>query len=226
MVVHLGAVGERITLETEQDLTEATKMEIQVIKPDGTSATWTAIAEDTSLLYVSQAGDLDVAGRYLLISYVEWGSGSKHLGDGFVLPVYPKTYQASSYTAQPATRKIDAVRLLIGKSRALNLITDDEIDYQLSRANGNEILAAAYSAEQIAAWWTDKVDKSMGGSSVSMSQKSKQWQELADNLRSRAMHTSITPRASSSAGRENLKFSVGRDDFLPGSYISPDSGTW
>jgi hypothetical protein len=80
--VVIGAVGVQILLATGQDLTEATKLEMHVVKPDGSTTTWTATASATpgSIEYITQAGDLDLAGHYFIHSYVEWGSTSKHTG--------------------------------------------------------------------------------------------------------------------------------------------------
>jgi hypothetical protein len=119
---------------------------------------------------------------------------------------------ASTYTGNPATRPVDAVRLELGKEISLPLITDGEIEYNLTRAGGNILLAASYCAETIAGMYADKVDKSMGGSSVSLSQKSESWRKKADALRVMAQSPTLTPRASSSVAGTR-RFSVGQHDF-------------
>jgi hypothetical protein len=121
----------------------------------------------------------------------------------------------ASYTGNPATRPIDAVRLELGKDKSLTLITDLEISYNLGRAGSNVLLAASYSAETIAGHYADMVDKSMGGSSVSLSQKAEAWRKKAAALKSMAMNTSITPIATSSAPR-TLKFGIGQHDNVSG----------
>lgn len=124
----------------------------------------------------------------------------------------------STYTGDPAGRPIDAVRLELGKTVSLQYLTDSEISYNLTRAGNNILLAASYSAETIAGIFADKVDKSMGGSSVSMSQKATAWREKAAALLARAKSPTLTPKASSSAARP-LKFGIGQHDFhgyLPG----------
>jgi hypothetical protein len=55
------------------------------------------------------------------------------------------------------------------------------------------------------------VDKSMGGSSVSLSQKAEAWRKKSQALRQQALNPSLTPRASSSAPRA-LKFGIGQHD--------------
>jgi hypothetical protein len=117
----------------------------------------------------------------------------------------------STYTGNPATVPVDAVRLELGKTKSLTLITDNEIEYNLARASGNTLLAAAYCAETIAGYYADMVDKSMGGSSVSLSQKAKNWRDKAEALLARAKSPTLTPRASSSAPRP-LKFGIGQHD--------------
>lgn len=119
--------------------------------------------------------------------------------------------EESTYTGNPSTRLVDAVRLELGKDQSLDLITDDEITYNLTRSHNNVLLAAAFCAETIASQFVGMVDKSMGNSSVSLSQKSKAWREKALALRTQAMNPTLTPRASSSAPRK-LKFDIGQHD--------------
>lgn len=119
----------------------------------------------------------------------------------------------STYTGSPSTRPIDAVRLELGKTKSLALLTDDEISYNLTRAGDNILLAAAYSAETIAGYFADQVDKSMGGSSVSASQKAEAWRKKAQALMDRAKSPTLTPRASSSRTCAPRRFGVGQHDF-------------
>lgn len=123
----------------------------------------------------------------------------------------PEPEPESTYTGNPATVPIDAVRLELGREASLALITDSEIEYNISRANGNTLLAAAYCAETIAGMYAGMVDKSMGGSSVSLSQKSENWRKKAAALLTRATSPTLTPRASSSTPRA-LKFGIGQHD--------------
>jgi len=118
----------------------------------------------------------------------------------------------ATYTGDPAHCPIDAVRLELGKEVSLRYLTDDEISYKLSTAGDNVLLAASYCAEVIAGIFADKVDKSMGGSSVSMSQKAEAWRKKAEALLARAKSPTLTPRASSSGSRSH-KFGIGQHDF-------------
>lgn len=121
----------------------------------------------------------------------------------------------STYTGNPENVPVDAVRLELGKEQSLTLITDNEIGYNLTRANNNILLAASYCAETIAGYFAGLVDKSMGGSSVSLSQKSENWRKKAIALRAQALNPSLTPRASSSTPRP-LKFWIGQHDNTSG----------
>lgn len=120
--------------------------------------------------------------------------------------------EEATYTGNPATVPVDAVRLELGKDVSLTLLTDSEIEYNISRANGNTLLAASYCAETIAGIYANKVDKSMGGSSVSMSQKAEAWRKKAQALYDRALQSTIAPRASCSTPRQPRKFWVGQHD--------------
>lgn len=121
--------------------------------------------------------------------------------------------EESTYTGNPSTVPVDAVRLELGKNKSLTLITDAEIEYHLSQASNNVLVAASYCAETIAGYYADMVDKSMGGSSVSLSQKAKNWHDKAAALMARATGTTITPRATSSQLSRPLKFGIGQHDF-------------
>lgn len=118
---------------------------------------------------------------------------------------------SATYTGNPTGRLIDAIRLNLGRAASLLLITDAEAEYYLTLANNNPLLAAAFCAEAIAGNYAGMVDKSMGGSSVSMSQKAEAWRKKAAALRSLALNSSLTPRASSAAA-QTLKFDIGQHD--------------
>ena len=117
----------------------------------------------------------------------------------------------STYTGNPADIPVDAVRLELGRSASLDLITDAEIEFNLARANGNTLLAAAFCAETIAGTYAGMVDKSMGGSSVSLSQKAEAWRKKAEALKAQALNPSFTPKATSSQP-DRLNFWIGQHD--------------
>jgi hypothetical protein len=123
----------------------------------------------------------------------------------------PEPEPESTYTGDPENVPVDAVRMELGREASLTLITDSEIEYNLTRSNGNALLAASYCAETIAGMYAGMVDKSMSGSSVSLSQKAEAWRKKSIALKAMALNPSITPRASSSAPRA-LKFGIGQHD--------------
>jgi hypothetical protein len=221
MTTYKDEIGYVVSIATGKTLTTATKKEFHVIKPDGTAATWTATESGTvpgTLLYTTMAGDLDQSGPYLIVAYVEWAT-SNYTSDTIILIVQEPGHGAATYTGSPSTRPIDAVRIELGGTGSLSLLTDDEIQYNLTRANNNPLLAAAFSAETIAGMYAGLVDKSMGNSSVSLSQKSEAWRKKAMALRAQAMSPTLTPRASSSASGAR-KFSLGQHDNISGGSYS------
>ena len=219
MTIYKNQGGVVVTLATGQDLTGATKMEFHVTRPDGTTTTWAATESGVSgsLTYTTAAEDLTQAGIYLVVAYVEWGATPGYPGDPYVLEVLETDFSIAAYTNNPTGRPIDAVRLELGKDLSLALLTDSEISYNLARANSNPLLAAAFCAETIAGQYAGLVDKSMGNSSVSLSQKAEAWRKKAMALRAQAMSPTLTPRASSSASGAR-KFSLGQHDNVGGSY--------
>jgi hypothetical protein len=122
---------------------------------------------------------------------------------------------SATYTGSPTTRPIDAVRLNLGMTASLTLLTDSEIEYYLALSGNNPVLAASFGAEAIAGIYAGMVDKSMGNSSVSLSQKAEAWRKKAMALRAQALNPSLTPRASSSTPRP-LKFWIGQHDNTSG----------
>lgn len=121
-----------------------------------------------------------------------------------------------TYGGDPATNYIDAVRIEIGKGQSIEYLTDAEIAYIFATQGGsNVLLTAAFCCDKIAAQLLKNVDKSMAGSSVSLSQKAQNWITKAEELRRRAMNPTITPRFSSSTA-PTRKFAIGQHDFYPG----------
>lgn len=130
-----------------------------------------------------------------------------------------------TYGGNPASNYIDAVRLEIGKAESITYLSDVEIAYIFAtQGAGNVLLAAAYCCDKIVGQLSDKdyVDRSMAGSSVSLSQLIEWWTRKAEELRRRAMNPSITPRFAASGSR-NLKFGIGQHDYYPGVTDSDES---
>ena len=88
--VYIGDIGTEIILDTGQDLSTATSLKIKYRKPNGTTGEWAASqvsGDSTKMKYVTQEGDLDVAGTWELQAYVEFASWQGH-GEIATLVVY------------------------------------------------------------------------------------------------------------------------------------------
>lgn len=71
--IYVNAIIELIVFVGE-DVSDATNMYLKAMKPDGTTADWSATAytqygQTTYLKYITGASDLDQEGRYTLQSY-------------------------------------------------------------------------------------------------------------------------------------------------------------
>ena len=74
--LHVGDVGTEIVLDCWTNVSNSTLCEIIAKKPDESRVHWTAsVADETSIKYVVQAGDLNVAGNWRLQTYVEFQNG-------------------------------------------------------------------------------------------------------------------------------------------------------
>lgn len=82
MQVFVNDVGDEITLDTGQDLSEATALKMRVIRlTDGVTDIWTASIDENNperMVYVTDDDDLSLAGIYEIRAYAEWGDESKH----------------------------------------------------------------------------------------------------------------------------------------------------
>lgn len=82
-----------------------------------------------------------------------------------------------------ASSPLNQVRLLLGDTQlTAPLLQDEEISQYLG-AYGNPYYAAAYAAEAVAGVFSRQVDRSLGGMSLSNSQKATQYLALAQSLR-------------------------------------------
>lgn len=86
--VYVGDEGTEIILDSGEDLTAATSIQIAIRRPSGTVASWVAALYDTTKgRYIVQAGDLDEEGIWklqLVVTLPAW-SGR---GETVDLPVY------------------------------------------------------------------------------------------------------------------------------------------
>jgi len=144
-------VGVLVTLATGQGLESATVMEIHVLKPDGTTAVWTATksATEGSIEYITVDGDLDLAGYYSMSAYVEWGESSTQLGEPCSLEIeaVPAVPAATwTYNSDFSTVR-DQIRIIVGDTvEADPLINDSEIAQ--AYANEGTVLDASILAIQ------------------------------------------------------------------------------
>lgn len=88
--VYVGDIGTAIIIDCEESLVDVlSNPVINVKKPNGTTAQWTgAVYDTTKVKYSTIAGDLDVAGTYILQPYVAFATWSGK-GVSVELQVYP-----------------------------------------------------------------------------------------------------------------------------------------
>ena len=85
---YVGDTGTVITLDCGQDVSGATARTIEVQKPDGTIASWTAVASGANYIaYTTDANSLDQPGCWLLQASVTLPTGA-WLGETAGLNVY------------------------------------------------------------------------------------------------------------------------------------------
>lgn len=70
MPVHTGDIGTKITLDVGLDISQAAAVKILYKKPSGAYGAWTATKDGTSIYYITQAGDINSAGRWTFQSYI------------------------------------------------------------------------------------------------------------------------------------------------------------
>lgn len=89
-----------------------------------------------------------------------------------------------SYSGDPQNSPLDQVRFLIGDTNSsVPLLSDEEILYLLNRENNNIYAAAYYAAKAIVAKLSREYDQSVGAVRYSLSQRVKQYETLASNLK-------------------------------------------
>jgi len=92
--VYVDDTGQKLILETETDLSNATTKKIKVKKPSGVEEEWDANIEgnpsEGRLSYVIQSGDFSEAGTYKFQAYVEFSDGGVLHGETASLVVHAK----------------------------------------------------------------------------------------------------------------------------------------
>jgi len=85
---YVGEVGTEILVNCGCTITGATGTSLKIIKPDGSTATWTAtISGTTHLTYTTITGDFNLAGEYILQAYLTINGWTGH-GTVIVFTVY------------------------------------------------------------------------------------------------------------------------------------------
>jgi hypothetical protein len=98
---------------------------------------------------------------------------------------------AWSYGKNPAGSKLDAVRLVLADTQEAGaLFQDEELNYFLAQ-NGNPDMAAALACEQLAMLYSRQVDRTMGKTSVSASQRAAAYAQRAKELKRKVLITSV-----------------------------------
>lgn len=106
---YVGDVGYPVTLPmgTVLGTVDLVAQEIRVVKPDKTTATWTAtVADTTNITYPTIAGDFSVKGDYLIQPYGEYSTGEKLHGPTCILHVYDPGEPATVSAAPSASSQI------------------------------------------------------------------------------------------------------------------------
>jgi hypothetical protein len=214
----------RLLLDTTQDVTSATLMEIRCTKPDGTEVAWPAAqySTNTSISYITNNSDLDLPGNYIIRSYVEWGTASD-LGDSVILEVYdadePSRTETNSYGRNPYTAnnltgsKVDAIRLLLRITSEPWELSNEEIQYYIDENPRSDMRWVAYKvAESIFGNYADQCDRTMGPLSISLSQKFDHWQKVAQQMKIAATTGKVQSPSPVSSCNGSKKFSVGDMD--------------
>lgn len=90
-----------------------------------------------------------------------------------------------TYTNKPSTSARDEVRFLVGDTdNDDQLATDEEIAYAIS-TEANSLFAASRISHAIGAMFSRDSDKEVGDLRLSLSQRSKQYKNLSDDLKER-----------------------------------------
>lgn len=92
-----------------------------------------------------------------------------------------------TYSGDPTSSLLDAVRYTIGDTIETDpLLQDEEVQYELTQAGSNVLQAAVRCCEAIAAKFARLADSTMGQTSINASQKYAQYTALASHLRRKA----------------------------------------
>lgn len=86
--VYVGDIGTAISLNCGQDVSAATARTIEAQRPDGSTVSWSAVADGTTRIrFVTIAGSLNIDGKWKLQAKVTLPSGT-WLGRTVSMTVY------------------------------------------------------------------------------------------------------------------------------------------
>ena len=86
--IYVGDIGTDIILDTGMDLAGATTLKMKYKKPNAVIGEWTGtVTATTKIKHTSLAGELDVAGKWVLQAYVVIAGWTGH-GESVNMTVY------------------------------------------------------------------------------------------------------------------------------------------
>lgn len=75
MAIFVGDIGTELLINMGENISSASSVSLSVRKPDGTVVTWTPTIQGTLYLrYLTQSGDLNLAGEYAISPLLTIGS--------------------------------------------------------------------------------------------------------------------------------------------------------
>lgn len=87
--IYADEVGPEVVLDTNIDLSGASKVAIKAYQPDGTLVELSGeVTETTKIKHTKTASTLNVRGLWRLHAYAEFATGEKYWGDQFDLRIY------------------------------------------------------------------------------------------------------------------------------------------
>jgi hypothetical protein len=178
MIIYKGSLGDEIILDIGQSLIGATKIEMHVRTPAGSSQVWEATAHATpeNITHTTQEGELVDEGVYVIQAYVEWGGLSKHPGKPVLVHYLDVSYAIS----------INNVRRAIqDKNPDRPLLSDEEIYDELIAASGDTLAASLACAEALVARGAHKVTKKIGDRQINYSDLLGHYQALVEVLQAK-----------------------------------------
>jgi hypothetical protein len=154
-----------------------------------------ALEGNVRYLWTANDALLD-AGVYIASFTATYGDGRRLTAPNnnmIVIEIFDTTASNWSYTGQPGSRQIDAIRFIVGDTDPTDqLVTDEEIQYMLNR-HGSVNRTSAEVARAIAAKFARLMSRSIGGLTADFSAKYRQYMELAANLTGNEESEPVSP---------------------------------